>query len=50
MDEFEWDAKKAVTNLTDHGVSFEEHSTKQNLLVVASRNVGTGFGSSQLER
>ena len=27
MDEFEWDAKKAVTNLTEHQVSFEEALT-----------------------
>jgi len=27
MDEFEWDAKKAGTNLTDHQVSFEEALT-----------------------
>lgn len=27
MDEFEWDAKKAATNLKDHRVSFEEALT-----------------------
>lgn len=27
MDEFEWDAKKAATNLTDHDVSFDEALT-----------------------
>ena len=28
--EFEWDARKATTNLTKHGVSFEEAATVFN--------------------